>query len=632
LAPSTSYSFRAYATNAIGTGYSPVGAFTNLASIFIADASGPEGYLSGSVMNFAVSLSIPAPGPVSVAWATQPGSATPGSDYVTSSGSLDFAAGESRKVISVAVLGDAIPEPNETFFVNLSNPVGAVLQRSTAIGTILNDDGPTISVTDTSILEGTGAGVTNLAFTVITSQTSASPITVNYATADGTATAGSDYTATSGTVTLPPGVASVVVLVPVMRDSLVEPNETMFLNLSNAVGATIFDGQGVGTIIADDGLLVSIGDKTTPEGNTGFTPVTFTVTLSAPAPGTVTVDYATTDGTATAPLDYIATSGTVTFNPGDQTKTVTVQVVGDTEQEPYETFFVDLSNATGGANIGDGRGQGTITNTDGATDRSRLMFHNFVTNRLYRWHMKNGNTLDTFNWVTPWATDPGWTVGAVADFDQDGQLDYLWHNVNDGRLLFWYIDGDNLKGYQFLPYTMGPLTPGGPNPWTVATTFDADGNGTPDIVYYNNATGVAHVMLHDNATLLGQYDIATVLPPGGSVRVVAAVDANNDGDDELALYNSATGQVTAWDVNGATVTSTITYANTQSTTQAFNLVSTKTDFNNDGLADFLWHNPTPTGIFSVWFMNGNTRLGTGTFQPFTATDPVWKVVGSANVW
>jgi len=122
------------------------------------------------------------------------------------------------------------------------------------------------------------------------------------------------------------------------------------------------------------------------------------------------------------------------------------------------------------------------------------------------------------------------------------------------------------------------------------------------------------------------------LSPAGTVRVVAAVDANNDGDDELALYNSATGQVQAWNVTGATVAGTFTYGSTQSTTPAFNLVSTKTDFNNDGFADFLWHNPTPTGIFSVWFMNGTLRLGTGVFQPFTNTDPVWRVVGSANVW
>ena len=197
--------------------------------------------------------------------------------------------------------------------------------------------------------------------------------------------------------------------------------------------------------------------------------------------------------------------------------------------------------------------------------------------------------------------------------------------LNDGRLLFWYIDGDNLKGFQFLPYTLGP-------PWRVATAFDADGNGTQDIAFYNSATGVVRVMQHDNATLLGQYDITTLLPGAGTVRVVAAADANNDGDDELVLYNSATGQIQAWNVAGVAVTGTINYPDAQVTNPAYTLVSTRTDFNNDGLPDLLWHNPTPTGIFSVWFMNGTTKNGAGSFLPFTATDPVWKVVGSANIW
>jgi len=594
-------------------------------TISVSDASVSEGYLSGSTMTFTVSLSAASASPVSVNYATLNGTALAGTDYTTTTGTLTFAAGETVKLLTVPVLGDATSEPNETFTLDLTSPSGATILDGTGTGTILNDDGSTISVTNSAVLEGTTGTPKTLAFTVVLSATSTSTITVDYATSDGTAIAGSDYTSKTGTLTFVPGQASQVISVTVTLDATVEPDETMFLNLSNPTNATIFDGQGQGTVQSDDGLLVSIVDKTTDEGNAGFTPVNFNVTLSAPAPGTVTVNWATADGTATAPLDYTAASGTVTFNVGESTKTVAVQVVGETGEESYENFFINLSAPTGGAAIGDGQAQGTITNTDGSTDRSRLMFHNFVSNRLYRWHMKNGNTLDTFNWVTPFATDPGWTVGAVADFDQDGQLDYLWHNINTGQMLFWYIDGDNLKGFQFVPYTMGP-------PWRVATTFDADGNGTPDIVFYNSTSGVVKVKQHDNATVLGEYDITTLLPGAGTVRVVAAVDANNDGDDELARYDSATGQVSAWNVSGATVSNTITYVNTQVTSPAYTLVSTKTDFNDDGLADLLWHNPTPTGIFSVWFMNGTTRIGTGSFLPFTATDPVWKVVGSANVW
>jgi alpha-tubulin suppressor-like RCC1 family protein len=603
--------------------------------IGVSSVSGPEGYTGGSTLFFPVRLSRPAIAPVTVSYTTVAGTAAANTDYTTTAGQLTFAVGEFEKFISVPVLGDAVSEPNETLTLALSSPNGAAFSpgADSAIGTILNDDLSTISVTDYSIVEGTTGTPSTLAFTVILSATSTSTVTVDYATSDGTATAGSDYTSTSGQLSFPPGYVSLVVQVPVTQDAVIEPNETVLLNLSNAVGATIFDNQGVGTIQADDGLLVSVGDKTTTEGNLGFTPVAFTVSLSAAPTSAVSVDWATGDGTATAPLDYTAASGTLTFAIGETSKTVTVQVVGDTGEEAYETFFLRLSNPTGGASLGDAEGQGTITNTDGSTDRSRLMFHNFVTNRLYRWHMKDGGTLDTFNWVTPWSTDPGWTVGAVADFDRDGQLDYLWHNTNTGKLLVWYIEGDNLKGYLF-PFTYD-LEVG----WSVATVFDANGDGASDIVYYDTRTpaqsatsGNVRVVLHDNGTMLGSYTLDQNLPVAGTVRVVNAVDANNDGDDELVLYNSATGQVAAWDATGATVTGTINYADTQSTTQAFNLVSTKTDFNDDGFADFLWHNPTPTGVFSVWFMNGTTRLGVGQFQPFTATDPVWKVVGSANVW
>jgi|GEM_PF-993684 len=603
-----------------------------VATVSIADASVSEGYLSGSTMSFVVGLSTALGSPVSVQYATADGTAISGTDYVATTGTLTFAPGELLKSVTVAVLGDTVVEPNESFTLNLSTPSGASILDGTGAGTILNDDGPTLSVTNSAVVEGTTGTPSNLAFNVVLSATSTQTITVDYATSDGTATAGGDYTAKTGTLTFTPGMASQVVQVAVIQDSAIEPDETMLLNLSNPTNATIFDGLGQGTIQSDDGLRLSIADKTTVEGNAGFTPVSFTVSLSAAPTGPVTVDYATADGTATAPADYTAAAGTVTFAAGEQTKTVTVQVVGEATQEAYETFLINLSNPTGGANIADGQAQGTITNTDGSTDRSRLMFHNFVTNRLYRWHIKNGNTLDTFNWVTPFATDPGWTVGAVADFDQDGQLDYLWHNVNDGRLLFWYIDGDNLKGFQFLPYAVAPG-------WRVATAFDANGDGAADIAYYDTRTpaqsatsGQVMVFMHDNAVVLGSHVLDQSLPVGGTRRVVNSVDANADGDDELVLYDSATGQVTAWDVARAVVGATITYPNLQSTSNAFNLVSTRTDFNNDGFADLLWHNPTPTGVLSVWFMNGTTRIGIGQFLPFTATDPVWTVVGSANVW
>ncbi|HQZ15224.1 MAG TPA: Calx-beta domain-containing protein, partial [Vicinamibacteria bacterium] len=283
------------------------------ASFSVFDAAISEGYLSGSTMTFPVRLSAPLGVPASVDYATSNGTALAGTDYTTAAGTLTFNPGEVVKFATVPVLGDAAAEPNETLTLTLSNASGAAMLDDTGTGTILNDDGATISVTDYAIAEGTGAGVTNLAFTVITSQTSILPITVTYSTMDGTAAAPSDYATTSGTLTIPPGAASVALLVPVVRDAVVESNETVLLNLTAATNATLFRSQGTGTIQADDGLLVSIADKTTSEGNAGFTPIHFTVTLSAPAPGAVNVDYATADGTALATADYAASSGTVSF-------------------------------------------------------------------------------------------------------------------------------------------------------------------------------------------------------------------------------------------------------------------------------------------------------------------------------
>ena len=122
--------------------------------------------------------------------------------------------------------------------------------------------------------------------------------------------------------------------------------ETFFLNLTNPSNATISDGQGLGTITNDDGAPgLSVNDVTVTEGDSATRNATFTVTLAPSSGQNVSVNYATADGTATAPADYAATSGTLTFAPGQTTKTVTVQVVGDMLDEPDETYALNLSNA-----------------------------------------------------------------------------------------------------------------------------------------------------------------------------------------------------------------------------------------------------------------------------------------------
>src|SRR5262249_14556356 len=152
-------------------------------------------------------------------------------------------------------------------------------------------------------------------------------VTVSWATADGTATAGSDYTAAGGTLTFGPGETTKTILVGVLGDTTDEPNEAFTVNLSNPANATITDGQGVGTITDDDAPpTLSINDVTVVES---AGQAAFTVSLSAASGWTVTVNYATQDFTAVAGSDYTATSGTLTFAPGETTKTVSVPVTDD---------------------------------------------------------------------------------------------------------------------------------------------------------------------------------------------------------------------------------------------------------------------------------------------------------------
>jgi hypothetical protein len=221
---------------------------------------------------------------------------------------------------------------------------------------------PTLSVDDVAVTEG-NSGQKTAQFTVTMSETSPNPVTVNYATADGTAKQPDDYTATSGVLTIVPGDTSNTILVPVKGDTLDEPDETYDLNLSSAAGATISDSRGVGTIKDDDtSPSLSVTDASRTEANG---PLTFTVRLSKASGTDVSVKYATADGSARAPADYLASSGTAAIPAGSTSVKVSVQIREDTLDEPSESFTLNLSNPSG-APISDAQGRGTITDDDAA--------------------------------------------------------------------------------------------------------------------------------------------------------------------------------------------------------------------------------------------------------------------------
>jgi uncharacterized repeat protein (TIGR01451 family) len=301
-----------------------------------------------------------------VNYATSNGSATAGSDYTTTNGTLTFGPGVTTQSFTVPITDDSVFEGNETFNVTLSAPTGGATLGgpASAVVTIAdNETQPALSIGNVTLSEG-NSGTTAFTFPVILSGPSASIVTVNFATADGTTVAPGDYAANSGVLTFTPGVTLQNAVVQVVGDTTNEANEIFTVTLSTPSNATIATGTGTGTIQNDDGVpTLSIDSPSQAEGNSGTAPMNFSVTLSAISGQTVTVAYATADGTATAGSDYTTTSGTLTFAPGVTTQTIAVPISGDTTFEPNETFTVTLS-LPANATIATGTGTGTIQNDD----------------------------------------------------------------------------------------------------------------------------------------------------------------------------------------------------------------------------------------------------------------------------
>src|SRR5439155_1032008 len=283
-------------------------------NLSINDVRVTEGNSGTTTAVFTVSLSAPAQGTdVTFDIANQDNTATvANNDYVAKSLTNQIiTAGQTSYTFSVVINGDTAVEPNESFFVNVTQVIGANVTDSQGVGTIQNDDFPTLSINDVSANEG-NAGTSTLTFTVSLSAPAPAPVTFDIATQGNTATvADNDYVARTLTAqTIAAGQQTYHFDVTVNGDTKIEPNETFFVNVANISGTTIADGQGVGTILNDDNPVLSINDVAANEGNTGTTRFRFTVTSSLPAPaGGITFDIAAQDGTAlVAANDYVGRS------------------------------------------------------------------------------------------------------------------------------------------------------------------------------------------------------------------------------------------------------------------------------------------------------------------------------------
>lgn len=457
----------------------------DLPAASVADVSVTEGNAGQTEALFKVTLSKASASAVTLAYATRDGTALAGPDYAAATGTVTFAPGETTKFIRVAVNGDTAVEANEGFALVLSNPTGATLAAAAATATILNDDTapvvlPAATVSDISVVEGS-AGQKFATFTVNLSRAATTAVSLAYATQDGTAKAGTDYAATTGTLSFAAGETSKTVSVAVLGDTAAEANETFQLALSAASGATLARAAATATIVNDDvapptvpatagtvsyavasdwgsgftadvkvgatsmrldGWTVafdanftitniwgaeivshvgthyvlqnlsynggvapassvsfgfqasttaghdvaqltlndraagtpppvavvpalSIADATATEGNAGSLDQAFTLTLSQASTAAVSVAFTTANGTALAGSDFSVASGAVTFAPGEVSKLIHVAVLGDLVQEATESYSVVLSAASG-ATIARGTATGTILDNDAA--------------------------------------------------------------------------------------------------------------------------------------------------------------------------------------------------------------------------------------------------------------------------
>ncbi|QZP09151.1 Calx-beta domain-containing protein [Caenibius sp. WL] len=300
---------------------------------------------------------------VSVNYASASGTATSGTDFTAVSGTLNFAANETTKTITVATTDDTSVEGTETFTVTLSGAsANAAITTASGTGTINDNDVASVNFSIAnadSVEEGGYAG-----FKVTKTGSASGSTTVNYTTVSGTAISGSDFTPTSGTLTFTKTQTSKYISVLTIDDNTLESTENFTVVLSDpSTGTGITNSTATGTITDNDSIArFAINSVSAAEGS----PIVFTVTRSGKMTNAVSVNYATSAGTATSGIDFTAASGALNFAANETSKTISVSTVDDMLHEEDEILQMTLSGASSGSTIIASTGIGTIVDNEPA--------------------------------------------------------------------------------------------------------------------------------------------------------------------------------------------------------------------------------------------------------------------------
>ncbi|ESQ73786.1 Calx-beta domain-containing protein, partial [Asticcacaulis sp. AC402] len=288
-------------------------------------------------------------------------------DFVDLLGYLTFSPGETVKTVRIPITNDSLDEVNEAFTLELYSPSNNVtLAKNIGTATIVDNDAPSgtpvISIGDFVIDEAAGEA----SFIIILDRPSGLVVSLNYATQNGGAVAGSDYVAVSGSLNFAPGQTVHTVKVPLINDTVTEGSEAFNLVISSLVNATTLDAVGTAVIGANDSTPsvmpnIAVDDVVVGEGQ-DF--VDFIVRLDAPGTAAVTVNWRTNYQTANS-NDFVDLLGYLTFSPGETVKTVRIPITNDSLDEVNEVFTLELYSPSNNVTLAKNIGTAIIVDDDG---------------------------------------------------------------------------------------------------------------------------------------------------------------------------------------------------------------------------------------------------------------------------
>ncbi len=318
---------------------------------------------NGSAATVTVERTGGSTGSASVTYQTSGGTATPGADYNGVSGTLNWASGDVQpKTFSISLLDDTVDEPDETVGIQLTGSSGASLGTPSAATLTIVDNEATVqhgSLRFSSASYGVGEGGGSINVTVNRINGTDGAVSVNFATGTGTALADSDYTTQAGTLNWAAGDATArVITVPILEDAQYEGTESFTVTLSAPGGGAALASPSTATVSITENDAVPVpGSLQFAAGsyslNEGAGWVTLTVNRVSGSAGAVSVNFNSSNGTATSGSDFTAQSGTLSWGAGDASaRTIVVPIANDTQVEASESFSLTLSSPSGGASLG----------------------------------------------------------------------------------------------------------------------------------------------------------------------------------------------------------------------------------------------------------------------------------------